>query len=53
MSVYWCFQLSHVANRLRYLEGMKETETYQDIQRAITAYLRTVTTIRKRQGIPD
>lgn len=44
MSLYWAFQLKSVARRNRYLEYIKDTETYIDLSAAIGRY---------REGIHD
>jgi len=35
MPVYWCFRLAAVAQRILYLDAMRATETYDDVQAAI------------------
>lgn len=53
MTIYWCFQVTAVAERLRYLHLLKETKTYYDVQQAIIQYRSRLQTIRTRQSIPD
>lgn len=38
MPVYWCFRLAAVAQRILYLDAMKTTETYEDVQSAIKKF---------------
>ena len=38
MSLYWGFQLEAVARRNLYLDRIRETETYQDLQAAILRF---------------
>jgi len=52
MPVYWCFRLAQVAERVLYLEEMKETETYDDINRVIDRFRRSCDSIRKAESIP-
>ncbi|MBN1428119.1 MAG: DUF1152 domain-containing protein [Anaerolineae bacterium] len=52
MPVYWCFQLAQVAKRVLYLEEMKETDTYDDINRVIKRFRQNCDSIRKPQAIP-
>ncbi|MCP4360470.1 MAG: DUF1152 domain-containing protein [Chloroflexi bacterium] len=53
MSVYWCFQVTAVADRLLYLNLLKETETYRDIRQAIMHFRNQLETIQTRHPIPD
>lgn len=52
MPVYWCFRLAPVAERVLYLEEMKETSTYDDIDRVIGRFRRGCEKIRSKQDIP-
>lgn len=52
MPVYWCFWLAHVAERVLYLEEMKNTVTYDDIDRVIGRFRRNCEKIRPPQDIP-
>jgi hypothetical protein len=52
MTVYWCFQLSQVAQRVLYLEAMKATERYEDINLVIKEFRAACAKIRPRQAIP-
>jgi hypothetical protein len=52
MPVYWCFRLAQIAERVLYLEAMKETITYDDVNRVIGRFRRSCEKIRPRQDIP-
>jgi hypothetical protein len=52
MPVYWCFQLTHVAQRILYLEQMKETTTKMDVGRVIRKFRLQCKTIRAWENIP-
>ncbi|EDN66272.1 conserved hypothetical protein [Beggiatoa sp. PS] len=52
MPVYWCFRLSQVAQRILYLEAMKETETAGDIAQVIYDFRKNCPLIRKWENIP-
>ncbi len=49
MSVYWCFYLDSVAERILYLEEVKDTQDYMEIRGIIRAFRRTIN--MKRRGI--
>ncbi len=51
MPVYWCFQLPQVAQRILYLDEMKETEDYMDVRAVITRFRRTSNN-RRWESIP-
>ncbi len=53
MPLYWCFNLSHVANRILYLDYIKHTTEYMEIRAYIKDYRRSLTNLRKRISIPD
>lgn len=54
MTLYWCFCLETVADRILYLEPIKETESYEDVGRVIMSFRRTCQgQIRQRHAIPD
>jgi hypothetical protein len=54
MAMYWCFRLEAVAERILYLEPMKETQSYADVDQVITSFRRTCQAqIRQRHTIPD
>ena len=38
MTFYWCFDLAAVAERLLYLNDIKDTETYPEVMQAIEAF---------------
>ena len=52
MPVYWCFQLSAVAERILYREAMKGTDKYADVNGVIKEFRESCHTIRPRQDIP-
>ena len=52
MPVYWCFRLAPVAERVLYLDAMKTTERYEDIQLVIRRFRSTCAQVRPRQDIP-
>lgn len=52
MSAYWCFQLDSVAERILYLEEMKDTEDYLEVRDLINRFRSTIG--KKRRGnIPN
>lgn len=54
MPVYWCFRFNKVAERIMYLEAMKETEDYMDVQYVLTNFRTKLQgAIRKRHEIPN
>lgn len=52
MPVYWCFQLSQVAQRILYLEEMKATEDFLAVRKVITQFRQNCRTIRSWENIP-
>lgn len=53
MSVYWCFQVSAVAERILYREAMKNTNLYADVEGVIWGFRESHrSSIRPRQVIP-
>jgi hypothetical protein len=52
MAIYWAFSLDHVARRNRYLDGIRNTETYQELSTAIEAFCETQIRTRPWLGIP-
>jgi hypothetical protein len=52
MSVYWCFKLSAVAERILYREAMKGTDKYTDVDDVIKEFRKSCRNIRPRQEIP-
>jgi hypothetical protein len=53
MTLYWCFRLGPVAERILYLDKIKQTRTQWDVIEAIDAFRRGCRTIRKKSVIPD
>lgn len=52
MSVYWCFKLQQVAERILYKEAVKNTETFDDVSGVIKEFRRSLKNIRLREEIP-
>jgi len=52
MPVYWYFRLPQVAQRILYLEEMKETETSRDVRMVINRFRSQCETIRTWETIP-
>jgi len=52
MPVYWCFRLPQVAQRILYLEEMKETESSIDVLMVIKRFRVQCETIRTWETIP-
>lgn len=51
MPVYWCFRFPQIAQRILYLEDMKETETIRDVINVIKAFRKNCKTIRTWEDI--
>lgn len=52
MTFYWCFDLTALAERVFYLQDILNTETYDDMLRAIEAFRITLHGCRTWQEIP-
>lgn len=52
MTVYWCFRLAPVAQRILYRDAMLETRSYMDINYAIQEFRLRLRTIRPPMAIP-
>jgi len=52
MTVYWCFQLAPVAERILYREAMLATRSYMDINAAILEFRMRCEDIRPPMAIP-
>ena len=54
MSMYWCFDLPAVAERIIYLESLMATETQEEVWRAVLGF-ETLTRerVRERRPIPS
>ena len=52
MPLYWCFQLDAVAQRVLYLEGMKETADYMDVRRIIGTFRQQLGPHRQMRHLP-
>ena len=52
MSVYWCFYLDNIAERILYLEEVKDTQDYMEIRGIISTFRQAIN--KKRRGtIPN
>jgi hypothetical protein len=51
MTLYWCFQLDPVARRILYLDALKKTTSYAEVQGVIRTWRATIP-IRKATTIP-
>ena len=52
MALYWCFRLNGVAERLQYLDWIRETDSFAEVVLRIEGYHRQVKSIRPRHPIP-
>lgn len=52
MTLYWAFQLEHVARRILYLDRMLPTETYLDVQRVIHTFRASLPETRDWKSLP-
>jgi hypothetical protein len=52
MSLYWCFRLTPVAQRILYLAEMKQTDDYMDVMFLIESLLINRQHIKARTDIP-
>ena len=52
MSMYWCFSLMPVAERILYGEELKNTQTFSDVMEIIKNFRRSCKNIRPRKDIP-
>jgi hypothetical protein len=52
MALAWCFQLRAVAQRILYLDAVKKSETFIDVDDAIENYRRTCKSIRPWMDLP-
>jgi hypothetical protein len=52
MTLYWCFRLGPVAERIQYRAAMLETRSYMDINYAIDEFRRRCPAIRPPAAIP-
>ena len=52
MSMYWSFQLDAVAQRLLYLDAIKETETYEELSLQIANFRKSYQPIKEWESIP-
>ena len=52
MSVYWCFRLQQVAERILYPAELKDTETFDEVITIISEFRNQCKTIRAWEAIP-
>jgi hypothetical protein len=52
MPVYWCFRLDPIAERVLYLEAMKETDDYMDVRRVVNEFRQLHRPLRPPERIP-
>jgi hypothetical protein len=52
MSLYWCFRLRSVAARIQYLDAMKQTNSYSEVQAILFRHQHTVKNVREWMDIP-
>ena len=53
MTNYWCFKLSHIAERILYLDLIKNTDDYMDLRGLIKGFWRDQAPHQRRHQIPD
>lgn len=52
MSLYWCFDLMAAANRVLYIEAMKQTRTMSDVIAVIEAFKMRRRNVRRYEALP-
>jgi hypothetical protein len=52
MTLYWCFDLGAVAHRIRYLDALKHTHTYIDVDNVIEHFRAGCNEVRPWEDIP-
>jgi hypothetical protein len=52
MTLYWGFRLAPVAERILYLEAMRQTESYWDVSQVIDQFQASLPTVREWRGLP-
>jgi hypothetical protein len=52
MTLYWAFQLEPIARRILYLDMMLPTESYLDVQQAISAFRASLPETRSWKSLP-
>jgi hypothetical protein len=50
--IYWGFRLAAVAERILYLEAMRQTETYWDVSQVIDQFQASLPAVREWRGLP-
>ncbi|MBE2225675.1 MAG: DUF1152 domain-containing protein [Anaerolineae bacterium] len=53
MTNYWCFNLCHIAERILYLDLIKDTEDFMELRGLIKAFWREQAPFQRRHSIPD
>ena len=53
MTNYYCFNLSHIAERILYLDLIQNTDDYMDLRGLIKAFWRNQAPFQRRHTIPD
>ena len=52
MTLYWCFRLASVAERILYLDAMRQTETYWDVSQVISRFQASLPAVRQWRSLP-
>jgi hypothetical protein len=52
MSMYWAFQLDGVADQCQYLDRIRDTNSFMELDRAIRAFQYELQTRREWEDIP-
>jgi hypothetical protein len=52
MTLYWCFRLAPVAERLLYLENVLPTQTYQELTSAIEYFRQELPIVKNWFDLP-
>lgn len=52
MSIYWCFELSKVVDRMQYYDYIKETNSMNEILIGISKYRQSLERFRTNQQMP-
>jgi hypothetical protein len=53
MTLYWCFRLEAVARRLLLLDAVRDTTTFDEVDRAINHFRAGCAAIRPRASLPE
>jgi hypothetical protein len=52
MTLYWTFRLAPVAERILYLDAIRQTETYWEVSAVIRQFQASLPAVRKWRGLP-